>query len=160
MWNTPESAEFTINLKIGWAYFHEIWAGTPFPKNPGSAEPILSQRIGRLMPGKRDHWWEITPKSDVDRVAPQVTKAVTELGLPFLDRHADFQMLASVAKRRNAIPPMVVNPELFLAILLSSQGKRAEAARVVQSLAKTNKLESFAETIRLIARRLKLKVVV
>ena len=31
MWNTPDSAEFTINLKIGWPYFHEIWAGLHFP---------------------------------------------------------------------------------------------------------------------------------
>src|SRR5262249_25392749 len=65
MWNTPDSARFTSNLMIALPYFHEKWKGQPFPKNPGSAAPILSQRIGHLMPEKQDYWWKVTPKSNV-----------------------------------------------------------------------------------------------
>ena len=79
------------------------------------------------MPGKRDHWWKTTPNSNIDRIASQVMKAVAWLGFPFLDRHADFKMLANVASRTNPYPPMIVNPQSCLAILLSSQGKHGEA---------------------------------
>jgi len=47
---------------------------------------------------KRDFWWEATPKSDVERIASHVSKALSEAGLPFLDRLADVQVLAEVLK--------------------------------------------------------------
>jgi hypothetical protein len=160
MWNTPDSARFTVNLMVALPYFHEKWTGLPFPKNPGSAAPVLSQRIGHLMPEQLDYWWEVTPKSNVERVATHVTKALTEGGLPFLDRHADIQVLTEAAERKDAKRRMAMNPELCLAILLSFQGKASKAARVVQELAASNTHEGFGETIRLIAKRLKLKTAI
>jgi hypothetical protein len=160
MWNTPDSAQFTVNLIITWPYFHEKWAGQPFPKNPGSGTPFLSQRIGHLIPEKQDFWWEVTPKSDIDRIASDVTRALSEVGLPFLDRHADLQVLTEAAARKEARRGTVLSPELSLAILLVFQGKPADAARLVRELAAKNKLEGFADTIRLIARRLELKTAV
>jgi hypothetical protein len=160
MWNTPDSAQFTVNLVVTFPYFHEKWTGQPFPKNPGSAAPVLSQRIGHLMPEGLDYWWKVTPKSDIDRIALHVTKVLSEGGLPFLERHADIQVLVETAERKDAMRRMAMNPELCLAILLSFQDKPSEAARVVQELAKKNTHEGFADTIRLIARRLNLKVAI
>jgi hypothetical protein len=164
MWNTPDSARFTVNLNIALSYFHEKCMGEPFPKNPGSAAPVLSQRIGYLMPEQRDFWWEVTPKSDVDGIASHLTKALSEGGLPFLDRHANIQALTEAAEqaveRKGAMHPMTMNPELGLAILLSFQGKAAEAARVLQDLAKNNTHAGFAETIAEIAERLELKLAI
>ncbi|MCZ7644958.1 MAG: hypothetical protein M5U26_06695 [Planctomycetota bacterium] len=110
------------------------------------------------MPEKQDYWWEVTPKSNVDRIASHVAKALSDGGLPFLDRHADFQVLTETAERKNAMKLMARNPELCLAILLSFQGKASEATRVIQELAARNTHEAFGETIQLIAQRLKLKV--
>ena len=160
MWNTPGSARFTINLMIVLPYFHEKWSGQPFPKNPGSAAPILSQRIGFLMPENRDYWWGITPRSNVEEIATHVATALTEGGLPYLDRYADILALIDAAGRKDGMRHIQVSPELCLAILLCYQGQTAEAARVVQELAQENTHEGFAETIRLIARRLKLKVAI
>lgn len=159
-WNTPDSVRFTVNLMIALPYFHEKWTGQPFPRNPGSAAPVLSQRIGHLMPENQDFWWKVTPKSDVERIASHVTSALTDAGLPFLEEHADLQVLVEVAERKDAMPRMGCNSELGLAILLNFQGKPSEAGRVVQELSKENTHEGFADTIRLIARRLELKVAI
>jgi hypothetical protein len=160
MWNTPDSARFTVNLMIALPYFHEKWTGQPFPKNPGSAAPVLSLRIGQLMPAKQDYWWEVTPKSNIEAIVSHVTNALTEYGLPYLDRHADILVLTDAAERKDAMRRMAVNPELCLAILLSFQGKATEARRVIQELAAGNTHEGFGNTIKRIARRLNLKVAV
>jgi hypothetical protein len=157
MWNTPDSARFTVNLIITLPCFHEKCIGQPFPKNPGSAAPVLSQRIGDLMPERRDFWWEVAPTSDVGHIASHLTQALSEGGLPFLNRHANIQALTEAAERKGAMRLVPMNPELCLAILLSFQGKTAEAARVVQDLARNNTHAGFADTIAEIAGRLELK---
>jgi hypothetical protein len=158
MWNTPNAAQFTANLNIVLPFFHEKWTGQPFPSNPASAAPVLSQRIGYLMPEQGDFWWELLPDSDVGRIATEVATVLSERGLPFLDEHANLEVVIEAVGRKDAIRRMVTNPDLGLAILLSYQGKHTKAARVIQELADKNTHEGFAETIRLIARRLKLSV--
>lgn len=161
MWNTPDSARFTINLMIVLPYFHEKWTGQTFPKNPASAAPVLSQRIGHLIPENRDYWWEVTPETNVERVASHVKDALSDQGLPFLDRHADVQVLIEAAERNDTMSRMaMMNPELRLAVLLSFQDKASEAAKIVEDLAKQNTHEGYAETLRRIAQRLELKVAI
>src|SRR5262245_21969112 len=82
MWNTPRSGRFTVNLNIALPYYHEIWTGTPFPKNPGSGALIVQQRIGHLMPIKQDFWWKVTPKSNAARIGSAVASALRNYGLP------------------------------------------------------------------------------
>src|SRR5262249_51869663 len=158
MWNTPDSGSFTVNLNIVLPYFHEKWTGRAFARNPGSAQPVITKRIGHLTPERCDRWWEVTPKSNVDRVAAHVARAVSQRGLPFLDEHASVGALTQAVQHKDAMRTMLMSPELGLAILLRFQGKLSRATRVVQELARRNKYESFANTIRLIAGRLRLKV--
>ena len=154
MWNTPDSAQFTLNLKIVLPYFHEKWLGKPFPKNPGSAAPVATQRIGMLMPENLDRWWEITPKINVERVATQVSTALAKFGLPFLDQHANLDLLIQEVADKKATYRMGTNPDLCHAIILNYQGNQLKAARVVRELAEKNTLKGFADTIKLIAQRL------
>jgi len=153
-WNTPDSAQFTVNLNIVLPYFHEKWTGLSFPRNPGSAAPIITQRIGQLMAGKRDLWWEVTPTSNIQSISIQVGAALTEHGLPFLDQHSTCDSLVQEAERKVSLQRVAVNNDLRLAILLNFQGKHVQAARIVQEIAETNTHKPFAETISVIAKRL------
>ena len=130
MWNTPDSARFTINLNIVLPFFHEKWTGKPFPKNPGSAAPIITQRIGLLMAGKTDHWWEISPESDVPSVARDVSTALSTHGLPFLDQHTSLDLLLREAGKKTAASRFGTNPDLCAAIhpLLSGQPRESRTS--------------------------------
>jgi hypothetical protein len=50
---------------------------------------MMSERIGGLMPNKRDHWWEVSPATDDDALATKLRNAVVEFGLPWLAKFAD-----------------------------------------------------------------------
>ncbi len=158
MWNARESGQFTVNLKLVLPYYHEKWTGQPFPKNPASGAPIVEERIGWLMPVKRDFWWTITPKRNARRIGLQVTKALSEFGLPFLERHSDLESLVREADRYRTTHGVAANADLYLAILLTFQGKRSRAAQIVRELAEENTHAGFARTIEIVAQRLGLRV--
>jgi Domain of unknown function (DUF4304) len=158
MWNTPDTAQFTLNLNIVLPYFHEKWAGKPFPKNPGTAAPIVSQRIGFLMPGNLDLWWQIAPSTDPAGVAAQVSSALSKYALPYLDHHSDLNLLMKDAASNPKKHPLGYNTALCLAILHNYRGNQSKAERIVRELWSRNKLESFQETIKLIAQRLDLEL--
>jgi hypothetical protein len=153
MWNTPQSASFTINLNLVLPYFHEKWTGRPFPTNPGSAAAIATERIGHLMPDKRDHWWEVAPGCDCDRIASHVATCLTEYGLPFLDQHADLEVLIREVEDERATY-RVGDPRLWLAMVLCYQQRHSEARTVLRDLAQANTHEGFGKTIDTIAGRL------
>ncbi|HVF40563.1 MAG TPA: DUF4304 domain-containing protein, partial [Gemmatimonadaceae bacterium] len=42
-WNTPEEAEFTVNLRVIWPRWHEIWTGKSLPSNPATGAPVADE---------------------------------------------------------------------------------------------------------------------
>jgi Domain of unknown function (DUF4304) len=157
MWNSPASARFTVNLNIVLPFFHEKWTGQPFPKNPASAAPVASQRIGQLMPEKLDHWWEVASGYGIDGIASQLSSALSDFGLPFLDRYSNLDLLVQEVQDKSATY-RVGNPDLCLAILLSYRGEVSKAVRVLEALQQRTSHEGFAATIRTIAHRLGMRI--
>lgn len=45
-----------------------------------------SPRIGSLMPGGHDHWWWPRPGQELEPLAAEVIGALTDYGLPALQR--------------------------------------------------------------------------
>jgi hypothetical protein len=152
-WNTPDHAQFTANLNIVQPFFHEVWSGRPFPSNPASAAAIVSQRIGLLMPGGRDHWWEVTPATEVGPLGAKVASAVADYGLTFLADYADLERLITELE---TVPAAWtgLHPGVCRAILLASCGDREAARGVLRRVNESNKVPAFAETIHLVADRL------
>jgi hypothetical protein len=152
-WNSPLAAQFTVNLNIVQPFFHEVWSGRPFPANPASAVPILSQRIGMLMPGGLDHWWEVTASTEVNLAGTEIAEAIADLGLPFLTDCADVEKLLQEFEDKQGarIRP---RQSLYRAILLASRGDKGAAFQAIKEAAAANKVPVFAETISLIALRL------
>ena len=87
--NTADRVRFTINLAIipkdAWQQARQSAPRWPDKPNPNTNyAPWRTRRIGLLMPGGKDHWWEITPRTDPERIAVSVLNAITDYALPAL----------------------------------------------------------------------------
>lgn len=115
------------------AYF--LFAGAAAPT--WISEPICTvrARVGELIDGK-DKWWSLDDTQELDGMVDRLT----EVALPFFDRlHSDHGMekqLSSVPVSHQRYPP----PVIYLAILRSRLGDRAEACKLLHTLhERTNK---------------------
>ena len=158
LWNTPESARFTVNLCFTLPFFHEKWTNRAFPRNPGSAASVVQERIGLLMPGKRDHWRQVSPGCDAAQVGREVTEAIERYGLPFLEASWSVRALIERLNANGPVSGVVLNPTICRAILLVHDGRAPEAAAALQALARANTHKEFGETILSVARRLDVEV--
>lgn len=131
-WNTPSSVSFTADLGLTWPYFHEMWTGAPFPPNPGSAAQILAWRLGKCMTVSADHWWEVTPESNIDVLSTEIVTLLTEQGLPFLDTHTNFdQILRVLEQGRGPRDGIIMDALTCRAILLTYLHRPEEACKVL-----------------------------
>ena len=100
--NTADRVRFTINLTVVprdvWARAHATWPSQlshrPSPNADsggliaeGDRDRYWHERIGTVMPRKRDTWWEITPRGDSEATGRAVVDAVRDFGLPALREH-------------------------------------------------------------------------
>jgi hypothetical protein len=156
--NTPEKADFTINLKVILPFYHEKWTGTPLPKNPGSAAPICSYRLGHLLPEGPDKWWSVTPSTDFDSLSRQLADLLQSIGLPFLEKASDLLFLRqNLESKKHFLGMHHGSQPLAFAILLCYMGEEKEAKAVIQELRDKNRIKHFAPTIDLIVSRLGLR---
>ncbi|MYQ44826.1 DUF4304 domain-containing protein [Streptomyces sp. SID4985] len=88
--SSSSRVRFTVNVMI---MDKSVWeeARTGFSKAPARPNPnnVYGQwgrprRIGALLPGGVDHWWEVTARTSPERLAAGVLSAVEDYALPFL----------------------------------------------------------------------------
>lgn len=152
--NSPEEAQFTINLNVVLPFYHEKWTGKPLPKNPGSAAAIFSRRLGHFLPEGTDKWWKVTPSTDCAAVSLEVSELICSVGLPYLEKAANLQYLHDRLGSIEHFPGMLMNQPLAFVILLCHIGREIEARRVIDEIRKNNRAEGFRKTIDLIQERL------
>lgn len=85
--STKTRLVFTINLGI-------VCGRLLDPEQPAldkatSIDAHLRQRIGMLMPGQPDKWWEITETTDAETLAEEVSTLVSSEAVPFVRRYLD-----------------------------------------------------------------------
>jgi uncharacterized protein DUF4304 len=100
--NSAERVRFTVNLTVVrrdiWARAHAAWPSQLSERpaanmDSGALIPEVDrdkywhQRIGTLMPKKRDHWWEITSTVDPEAIGRDVVAAIRDFALPALREH-------------------------------------------------------------------------
>ena len=93
-WRYSDSKDlkFTVNLsvvsKAAWerARSEHSWLpARPAPNAQYAADtPMWNQRIGRLLPGDEDRWWEMSAASSAVRLVDEVVKAIRDFALPTL----------------------------------------------------------------------------
>lgn len=86
-WNTKESGRFTLNVGVHLSSIAElIYDKDPMPTNPKESRCIIRTRVGMLMPGGADHWWTVTPNTDVGKTAEEVAAVCSDYILPWLEQ--------------------------------------------------------------------------
>jgi hypothetical protein len=154
-WNTPGSGDFTVNVSLTFPYFHEIWAGTSFPTNPGRAAHILSWRIGQFLPVQQREWWDVTEQTDTEAVGNEITRILAEQAIPFLDSRSNIESIQTiVGQGGRPADGIILDARICLATVLCYRGYREQARQVLDERRRTSKLEHVVETIEIIQQRL------
>lgn len=157
MWNSPESARFTINVMIVLPFLHETWTPNQMPANPASAAPLCSFRIGLLMPERKDHWWEVDPTTNAEAVGAEIVDVLEKHALPVLSQGSDLEWLIGQLLAKKHFEGCMINPALAASILLYYLGRRDEAWQIIEDLKRVTKNEGFGGIVRTIEQRLKAK---
>ncbi|MCA1828460.1 MAG: DUF4304 domain-containing protein [Myxococcales bacterium] len=155
----PDEASFTFNVLVTSTTFHEAYAGTPFPKNAASAEPVVQAGIGKLMPDGEPIWWSLKPGVSAKLVAGEVESLLKERVFPFLMRFESEQALLSQLEKSTDLPGFSAMRERCRAVLLAKNGRKDEARRTLNALVEANAgkdLEGFRKSVEQLARHLRL----
>jgi hypothetical protein len=153
----PEEATFTVNVAVTSVAFHEAYSGTPFPKNVGSAEPVIQAGIGRFMPDGEAVWWSLKPDVSPALVAKEVQALLATSILPFLARFTSEAALLVELEKGDSLPGFSAMRERCRAVLLAKNGRKDEASKVLSALIAANAaegLEGFRASVNELAGRL------
>jgi hypothetical protein len=146
----PEEATFTINVAVTSVAFHEAYSGKPFPRNVGSAEPVIQAGIGRFMPDGEPVWWSLKPGVSSELIAKEVHGMLEESILPFLSRFRSEPALLSELEKGDSLPGFSAMRERCRAVLLAKTGRKQEAGKVLTALVEANSadgLEGFRASV-------------
>lgn len=155
----PDEASFTFNVLVTSTAFHEAYAGTPFPKNAASAEPVVQASIGRLMPDGEPVWWSLAPGVSAKLIASEVEGLLKERVFPFLARFDSERALLDELEHGADLPGFSAMRERCRAVLLARAGRKDEARRTLSALLEANAadgLEGFRKSVEQLARHLRL----
>lgn len=85
-YHRPERGSFTINLGVSVALPPERMGGRP--TDPGFALWPIQQRIGSVMSARRDIWWEVDTRTDVEALGLEIARTLLDCAIPFFERYA------------------------------------------------------------------------
>jgi len=86
--NYNDDGQFTVNLAVYFPEAAKIHGSFRITDRPLASDCMVNQRIGHLMPARRDYWWNFDSKSDLDNIAQEVVSACVNYGLPWLDEYS------------------------------------------------------------------------
>ena len=144
--NMGAAGSFTLNIGIYHPRIAELAGSLPLNGKPKEYESTIRERIGYLMPERRDHWWEIGPSTDVLALAREVGECVERYAVPWLERHTDIAQISSALQEQ----PTLVSAAAALASgdLLEAQKRanrmlveRPRASAAVRSWARASGIE-------------------
>jgi hypothetical protein len=84
-WNSGDRGQFTLNLGVYYPAAAELHGIYSVKEQPLEPDCIVRMRIGRLLPDPGDHWWEVEPTTDCDRLKRELTAVLTDVAVPWLD---------------------------------------------------------------------------
>ena len=99
--NYNDQGEFTVNLAVYFPEAARLDGLFRITDRPSESDCIVNERIGHLMPVKRDHWWKFDSKSDSDKIAKEVVSVCVDYGIPWLEKHSTIEGAIQFALSRN-----------------------------------------------------------
>lgn len=160
-WGSAQAGRFTINLASTNRTLYATWIGRAFPANPGTAIWPVQTRIGALA-GTLDLWWDVDASTDADALCDRIVDSFRPGIVQWFDRYPSLGALESALSdfRRYGDVPGVHEAQvpLIRAILKQQSGDRVAAAQLLADSMATSRGTPFAETVSIIASRLKLDI--
>jgi len=138
----------TINAGVLHLDVYKLAWGTEPPAVIEEPDCIVRARVGQLIDNK-DLWWQLDDSQIVDDVAEKVTALV----LPFLEPMHSFDAMQQFVKSSLPKKQRYPLPIIYLAILMSEQGDRAGACRLLTDFGKKT-VEGWRTRIGEVAERL------
>jgi len=87
--NVGSVGQFTINLGVYYPDAARLHGGFRVTDKPIESDCIVSERIGKLMPARLDHWWKVTEATNVRSLGDDLVTAWSQFGEPWLVAHTD-----------------------------------------------------------------------
>ncbi len=124
-WGTHQKGQFTINLGVYFpevAVLHDL---IPVRNPPRACDCIVQERIGRLMPFRHDHWWDVSHDSSVSEIASEMISVWGEYAKPWLERHSDLEAAQEFVTTKYRSP-------LITAMFSLARGNFDEASGIIR----------------------------
>jgi hypothetical protein len=97
-WTTTEQTKFTFEVYAEWKH---RWARCEDWEPKTTWYGVIGNRIGYLMPQKKDTWWELAERTSVDFLSDQINGVMSSCALPFLKQ---FQTEHDIKNYLRAMP--------------------------------------------------------
>ena len=94
MKNSRDRLLFTVNVGVVSGCLLET--GPSGLKNARVIDAHVRERIGMLLPEHSDKWWEITPSTDPDALAREISDLVVKEEVPYVQRYLSMESIISL----------------------------------------------------------------
>jgi hypothetical protein len=101
---SKDEGSFTVNLSVSSKPIYEAWTGRPFPANPATALFPIQERIGHFMEERRDHWWQVTESSNMEKLSLSVAATVVRVADTFFNRYASIEAMLDELRATGTLP--------------------------------------------------------
>jgi hypothetical protein len=71
---------------------------------------VIRTRVGRLMPlspPQIDHWWNVTPRTDANRLSRTLAETISDIGLPWFEKMRDRKAAITFMKQVGCHPKVL-----------------------------------------------------
>jgi len=151
-WNNVSSAKFTLNIGVHFARVAGMLYGTdPMPSPPKEVFCLLRTRVGMIMPAGTDHWWIVTPDTNVDAVSTELSSAWSDCISPWLEKNKTILGVGPELEKALLVHPLAAAAARLVL------GDREKAAQLVNTVMERfgAQQDSHPANAELIATRLK-----
>jgi hypothetical protein len=122
MWNYGEKGSFTLNLGV---FSPEVWTiaeEIPLPQFVKEEQCTVRSRVGLLMEGQYDLWWDVDGATDLVSVGSDVTSKLSEFGLPFLRAHSSLETMSEWYAAKLAGHALIWTESTYAAVIMALMG--------------------------------------
>jgi hypothetical protein len=151
--NNASLARFTLNVGVHFASVAEMLYGNdPMPSPPREMFCLLRTRVGMILPAGADHWWIVTPDTNVESVAGELSSAWNDYISQWLEKNKTIAGAAPELEKGMLVHPLAT---AAARLVLGEREKAAQSVNAVLERFGTALQDSHPANTELIATRIK-----
>lgn len=125
MYNDNQDARYTVNLGVFFPQIYEMVGFGNVGAIPSIPDCSISKRIGHLKTERTDYWWQLTPSSNLQQLASDLSSSVEQYGLPWLQNNSSISTASNELKGQNPFTAAAT------AVI---EGNRNEASEIINKI--------------------------